>query len=297
MKKIIILTTTIFFISIRPCMAQDSRCEGWKIQLADAEKKLTEFQKQKIPMEEFFSLMEEPVTTSGPVNEEIGLCQQAIQNLQQKIASGDRSPETAAWLQSYKDRVDLMKMRISKDFNSNTFYNQPKYLALQKKMNSMGNDETDMRRDTAELGTQLRTYNCPHAAKDEDPGGDISTELESWNGLWKCSDPKNPYLTLSLNGTGNSITGTLKFSGEGRDLTHQVKDCAENGNKLSCKFLAIYEDYEKFTDVTGSVQMTMTNNGLNTSWREISMNVRWKPGFQRDVQQRPMKNYDIPFKR
>lgn len=298
MKKILFATAlATIFIFPSYGIAQDPRCEGLKADLAVAEKKLIDFQKAKIPMEDFFSLMEEPVKTAGPINEEISLSSQAIQNLQAKIAGGDNSAETAAWLQSYKDRVELMKLRISPNYSENTFYKLPKYLALQKKMNSMGNDELDMKRDTASIGLQLVTLNCPRAKKESDDLGDISTDLEGFGGKWKSADPRNTGITLTLNGSGSSTTGSMVIPAGALQLSYQVKECSDNGNSLSCKFTTVMEDYEKFVDVTGSVQLTLTNTGLSSSWRENSLNVRWKPGNQRDVQQRPLKTFELPFKR
>ncbi len=306
MKKKFLLVVVLFFLCsfFGTVNGQDPHCADIKADLEKAERLEAQLSKDKIALDYAMSLMDDAVPDISGLTEEITKTENKIKALQAKIAGGDKSAESATELQSLRNRDDLLRMRMSKDFNKSTYYSQPKYKELTKEMSNLKDMEFDNKRDIADLESRQKAYNCPTIAKKEMGDIEISTELGegSWSGRWVSADPRHPEMKIHmvLNGSGNSLSGTTTLeTGGGLKTEYHIKDCNESGaNKLGCAFTATMEDNEKYMDVKGTVEMTMAGNTLNSSWKEVgSPGVRWKPGHERNVQLRPPISFAIPFTR
>ena len=294
------------FATPKSANAQDNRCKDLQTERETAENKMKELTKRKAPMEYFISLMEDTKVSVSSVQEEIATSDQKIKELQGKITGGDKSGATAAELQAYRNRVELMKLRIGNTYSGSKFFGLPKYKEQEKLEAKIVVEETDIKREIARIAQDMITYNCPKVAKKStDDMGDISIELESaWAGTWKYAENKM-MMTMKLKGTANLISGDATFNvgrAGANDSKYILKDCKENGaNKLGCSFTASLEDDEKYLDVKGTVALFLAGNNMTSIWTEVDKpTIRWKAGQEKAggfIIRDPLRPYPLPFKK
>ncbi|HEV7780830.1 MAG TPA: hypothetical protein VGO58_06170 [Chitinophagaceae bacterium] len=281
MKKIFPGILLLFFLS--PAISQDPQCPDLKARLETAEKEQKQILKSKAAVDYSLSLMEDEVPDMNGLKEELKNTENLIGDLQARVSGGAiRVNESAAELASLRNRADLLKIRMSKDFNKATFFSQPKFRQLEKDQTTIKSKELDINLVIADLEQKLKDYNCPGIAKKVTGEMEITTELEAgWAGNWKyLNTQEETKITLLLNGTGSSVAGTATFASGPASMVYQVKGCKETSpNRLSCNFDVTMDDYEKYMDIKGTVLMTQSGNILKTTWQQVGVaTVRWKPG-------------------
>jgi hypothetical protein len=247
-------------------------------------------------LQEFINLLENPESGLNSIQEEIADGEKQIVVLQRKIAAGDKTPATGLELIALQAHVQLMKQRVSKDFNENVFFKDPKYMALSNSLGKMKGDLAETKRLIADLDRQMTDGHCPRIKKTTDE----ITEIDLL-AAWRSEDPKNKgtFITLSLNGSGASTTGSTSYPmPEGPPAVNKIFGCKETApNKLLCNYTSTMEDEEAYIDMAGTVELILTPNTITSNWKESSSaKVRWK-GKPRDVTPIPPRSYTIVFKK
>ena len=136
----------------------------------------------------------------------------------------------------------------------------------EKNLSNLKLSETEARGNAESIMAEMKANKCPIAAAKKME--DISEIDFGWSGNWKYTDPKHPEFSmiLGLIGSGSSVTGNLNFQA----AKYSVSGCKEVGpNRLRCQFTGLMEDYEKFVDLKGNVDMQLFGNTLNSTWTEI----------------------------
>lgn len=288
MKKIFSGALLFFILILNSESVRAQSCMELKSQRDESEKKLGRIGGLKLTYEDFFSIMDDPKADVNIIPEEIATCEHRISWLEQKIADGDNSPEIAAELKANRSRMELLKLRMSPNFNKTTIMKDPRYKEQQRNSNNLSTDELDLKMAISKIDQQLKEKNCPTDGKDTGGIDDLFEKKKttgSFDATWTYSDPKDTdgmVMTLKLNGSGSSVTGFMSFGPPDMPAKYSINGCVENGdNKLRCGYTAVLEDYEKYVDSKGSVEMFVSGNSLLTKWNDFAApTVRWKPGHE-----------------
>jgi hypothetical protein len=298
---LIVLPFSLIFLSL-PIFAQSyDICARLKDDHATAQKKVDEVAAQKIGLDDTYSVLDDPKADPGELKDVLESNDRQLKNLLAKIAGGDRSEDNEQKMNSLKNRIALVNLRIQK-FDPNTFYKDSRFIEFQKALNRIKDQELEAKQEVARIETDMDVNHCgkPEVKKD-DLGGGGELEFEEWAGKWKNTDASKGNIRLTLQGSGSSISGDLHFYGNALDaeydIVHNLKDCVETGNRLNCNWDAHYEDHEKTVDMTGTAQFVINAGTLNSNWKETSMTPHWKPGKERQYDPRPLNSYSIEFKK
>jgi hypothetical protein len=157
-------------------VGQSKTCDRLKRDLKDNEKQVESVSGQVVRIGDLIEILE--TGKAGEMKDEIAGVEYRIQNLTKKMAAGENSAAIAAELAIAQNSLELLKMRSAKGANNAAFFDQPKFKDMERQLNGLKSQETDLKVKIAELKTALVTKKCSMSQQADDDIDGISADLE-----------------------------------------------------------------------------------------------------------------------